>query len=110
MADYVCIAQQGQTSERMQGELTAGLEAIAAEVFGETPERVEVAWISVREGFGFTAGAPSTSTLVARAAPIGYPQALRESLMTRICDLWTNVTGCSRNEIVVTVIDGPLPF
>ena len=64
----------------------------------------------VDEGFGFTAGMPSTTTLVVRSVPEGFPDDQRTQLMTRVCDLWQDVTGCTTNEIVVTVIDGPLPI
>ena len=110
MADYVCIAQQGQTPEKKQAELSAGLKNIAVEQLGQATDEVEVRWLSVNEGFGFTAGLPSTATLVARSVPVGFPQDERVQLMTRICDLWQEVTGCSTNEIVVTVLDGALPI
>ena len=110
MADYVCIAQQGQVSEQKKAELTDGLVQIAAEMLGQDAGTVEVAWVSVNEGFGFTAGEPSTSTLVARSVPVGFSDDERTRLMTRICDFWQDVTNCSTNEIVVTVMDGPLPL
>ena len=110
MADYVCILQEDQDPESKRGELAEGLKRIGREVFRDAPEGGEIRWISIREGFGFTAGSPSTSSLVIRSVPVGFPDDQREAFMNRVCDLWTDVTGCTRNEIVVTAFDGPLPL
>ena len=110
MPDYVCMIQEGQGAERRQDELAAGLRRIGAEVFGDPEAGAEIAWIPIREGYGFTAGRPSTSSLVIRSVPVGFPDAEREAFLTRVCDLWTEVTGCTRDEIVATAYDGPLPL
>ena len=110
MAQYACIVQAGQTAESRQPRLSDGLKLIAQETFGESPESVEIRWISVKKGFGFTAGKRSTSSLVGRSVPDGYPDDERFRLMTDISELWQEVTGCSINEVVVTVMDGPLPL
>ena len=110
MAHYICMAQQGQASEKRKTELSDGLKGIAEELLGQDPNETEIAWMIVDEGFGFTAGMPSTTTLVVRSVPEGFPDDQRTHLMTRICDLWQDVTGCTTNEIVVTVLDGPLPI
>jgi hypothetical protein len=109
MAHYACIIQAGQTAEREQSRLAEGLRQLAREAFGDAPEQVEIQWISVPEGFGFTAGEPSTSSLVVRSVPVGFSDALRERFMTKVTRLWRDVTGCTADEIVVTALDGPLP-
>ena len=78
MAQYACNVQAGQTAEREQARLSEGLRQLAREAFGDAPEAVEIQWISVPEGFGFTAGAPSTSSLVVRSVPVGFAEPLRE--------------------------------
>ena len=110
MARYACIVQAGQTAEREQARLSEGLRQLAREAFGDAPENLEIQWISVPEGFGFTAGEPSTSSLVVRSVPVGFADPLRESFMSKVCDLWQDVTGCTADEIVVTALDGPLPL
>jgi hypothetical protein len=107
---FACIVQAGQTAENRQPRLSDGLKLIAQETFGEPPGSVEIQWISVKQGFGFTAGKPSSSSLAVRSVPDGYPDDERFRLMTDISELWQEVTGCSANEIVVTVMDGPLPL
>jgi hypothetical protein len=109
MSHYACIVQAGQTAEREQARLSECLKQLAREAFGDAPEAVEIRWISVPEGFGFTAGQPSTSSLVIRSVPVGFEDARRERFMAKVTRLWQDVTGCSADEIVVTALDGPLP-
>jgi len=102
------MIHEGQGAEGRRGELARGLQKIGRDLFGD-PEDAEVAWIAIRKGYGFTAGKPSSSSLVARTVPFGLSQARREEFMTRVCKLWKDATGCSDAEIVVTAIDGPAP-
>ena len=110
MPDYTCIIQQGQTPAHKQAVLAEGLKRIGRELLGDPEAGAEIAWVSVPEGFGFTAGVPSTSSLVVRSVPVGFPDAEREAFMTRVCDLWQQLAGCSTDEIMVTAWDGPLPL
>jgi hypothetical protein len=104
------MVQAGQSAERCRDRLAEGLRELARDAFGDAPEQVEIQWISIPEGFGFTAGEPSTSSLVVRSVPVGYPEPRREAFMASVCRLWQDVTGCSADEIVVTALDGPLPL
>jgi phenylpyruvate tautomerase PptA (4-oxalocrotonate tautomerase family) len=110
MPHYACMVQAGQSAEQCRDRLAEGLRELARDAFGDVPEQVEIQWISIPEGFGFTAGEPSTSSLVVRSVPVGFPEPLREAFMAKVCRLWQEVTGCSADEIVVTALDGPLPL
>ncbi len=109
MADFVCIIQKGQVAHRMQAELAEALRALGAEIFGDDPAQSEIRWTVMPSGFAFTAGEPSTSSIVVRSVPVGYPDDEREAYLHRVCDLWTELTGCSKDEIVATAFDGPIP-
>ncbi len=110
MAEYACVIQAGQTAEREQNALAAGLRQIGQEAFGDDPSETEISWTVVKQGFAWTAGEPSSSSIVIRSVPEGLALEEREAFMRRVCDLWEDVTGCSTNEIVVTTWDGPLPL
>jgi hypothetical protein len=110
MAQYACIIQEGQTPEGKQAELADGLRRIGRERLGDPAEGAEISWIAIRRGFGFSAGAPSTASLVVRSVPVGFPDAERHAFMTSVCELWRDVTGCTAEEIMVTALDGPLPL
>ena len=110
MPHYACMVQEDQTADRLRDRLAAGLRRLAAETFGDVPDAVEIQWITIPKGFGFTAGRPSTSSLIARSVPPGFGDAERARFMTRVTELWQDVTECDRDEVVVTTLDGPLPL
>jgi hypothetical protein len=104
------MVQEGQTADKSRTRLTEGLQRLGAETFGEVAAEVEVRWVAVPKGFGFTAGKPSTSSLIARSVPTGFSDAARAAFMTRVSDFWQQITGCDPDEVVVTTLDGPLPL
>ena len=110
MSDIVCIIQEGQEAERKMDALGDGLRRLGQEHFGDDPVAAEVGWTVVRKGFGWTAGEPSTSSIVIRSVPVGLPLERRTAWLESVCNLWSDVTGCSVNEIVATAWDGPLPL
>lgn len=108
--DYACIVQQGQAAHQKRDALEEGLRRIGQESFADDPAATSITWIVIEKGFAWTAGEPSTSSIVVRSVPVGLPLARREAFMRKVCDLWGEVTGCSIDEIVVTAWDGPLPL
>ncbi len=107
---YTCIIQEGQAAEREKAGLEAALRALGEERFGDDPSATEVDWVVMKKGWAWTAGEPSTSSLIIRSVPAGLPDDERESFLRSVCDLWAERTGCHINEIVVTAWDGPLPL
>lgn len=110
MAHYVCMIQEGQEAERQKAALADGLREIGQRAFGDRPEDVEIRWNTLAKGYAWTAGEPSTSSIVVRSVPVGLPNDQREEFLHSVCNLWMETTGCSINEIVVTAFDGPLPL
>ena len=105
---YTCIIQEGQAADQRVEALEAGLRRIGAEFFGDDPADVGIRWTRLAKGWAWTAGEPSTSSIVVRSVPAGYDNVERERLLSALCDLWVETTGCSVNEIVATAFDGPL--
>ncbi len=110
MSDYVCLVQEGQSADRSREALAEGLKKIGTECFGDDAARIEIDWVVVRKGFGFTAGKPSTSCIVQRSVAAGLPQNQRKDFLTKVSDLWQQETGCSGDEVMVVTWDGPLPI
>ena len=110
MPDFACIIHEGQSAHHEQATLEAGLRRIGQECFGDDPSATEFSWIVMKKGFAWTAGEPSTSSIIVRSVPVGLPLDQREAFMREVCELWESQTGCSINEIVVTAWDGPLPL
>ena len=110
MSQYACLIQEDQRADHERAALEQGLRRIGQEAFGDDPGATEVRWVVQKKGFAWTAGEPSTSSIVVRSVPVGLPLDQREAFMLEVCDLWESVTGCSIDEIVVTAWDGPLPL
>ncbi len=110
MAHYICIIQEGQEADRQRAALEAGLKDLAESTFGDRPDEVVIQWRSMAKGFAWTAGEPSTSSIVVRSVPVGFDNDKREHFLRAVCDLWVDTTNCSINEIVATALDGPLPL
>ncbi|MEM6625231.1 MAG: hypothetical protein AAF719_00860 [Pseudomonadota bacterium] len=97
-----CIVQAGQVSADMEAALRADLNDFAQRSFGAP---AQINWIAIPEGSGFTAGTPSTSSVVTMRANAPLEQARRVSLLTELCDLWIKQTRCSLDEVVGVVAD-----
>jgi hypothetical protein len=110
LAQYVCMIQEGQEPDRRREALANGLRNLAHRTFGEDADAVEIRWVSIAKGYAWTAGEPSTTSIVVRSVPVGYPNVEREQLLRSICELWVDTTGCSIDEIVATALDGALPL
>ena len=108
MARFVCVVQEGQRADERRGELEQGLRDIGVQAFGDTPGDDDIDWRVMRTDFAWTAGEPSTSSIVVRSVPVGLDDDRRERFMRDVCELWERVTECSKDEIVVTALDGPL--
>ena len=102
---FNCTMQEGQIDATTRARLADGLRTIAADVLGEAAADVPVDFSDIPEGFGFRGGAPSTTSLVRGAIVGGVTQDVREDVMRRIIDMWTEVSGCSVDELVVTAAD-----
>ena len=110
MSQYTCMIQEGQTADQRRERLEEGLREIGRSSFGDDSSSQEISWSVVARDFGWTAGIPSTSSLIMRSVPKGLPLDRREAFMRDVCALWESVTGCSTNEVVVVAWDGPLPL
>lgn len=97
-----CLVQAGQTPDHRQSALRSRLSDFSTRAFGDT---ADISWVPIVAGSGFTAGKPSTSSLVAFTAPAAMEQGKRAALLSEICDLWMAETGCSLNEIVAVISD-----
>ena len=108
MNHYSCILQEGQAADRKTDGLEGGLKRLGREFFGDDPAEVGIRWTRQPRGWAWTAGAPSTSSIVVRSVPVGFDDTRREAFLRAVCDLWVDTTGCSVNEVVATAFDGPL--
>ncbi|MEL6949998.1 MAG: hypothetical protein AAGM16_07710 [Pseudomonadota bacterium] len=101
MVQCVCFLQEGQIPDDVVGRLRAGITDLVRSA--QLADAVEFAVIVVPEGQGWTAGAPSTTSVVSVTAP-PIPQERRVPLLHALCDLWMSHTGCKAEEILATIM------
>lgn len=102
MVSCMCVIQEGQAPDRGREALATALDGYVQERLGASPT---VTWVPVARGNGFTAGKPSTSSVVVLTSNEALPQTRRETLLRELVDLWTTETGCSVDEVVAVVAD-----
>ncbi len=103
MSRFSCVIQEhGAAHER-----TELLEQRLAEHHGAAypGETTDVRWMVVAPGYMFTEGRPSTSSVISCRIDHETTLPVREAYMRAICDIWTEVTGCTDHEVVVSLTD-----
>ncbi len=103
MSRFSCVIQESSAADERRAELERRLAEHHASRYDR--EHVVVRWIPVAPGYMFTEGRQSTSSVI--ACELAHTTALgeREAYMRGICDLWSEVTGCTDHEIVVSVTE-----
>ena len=93
-----CLIQEGTISSTDERQLEAGLENIVEK---HLASQVKLSWVVIPEGNGWKGGEPSTTSLVLLTTP-DIEQDARTDLLQAICDLWTEVTDYSVDEIMIS--------
>ena len=102
MINCMCVIQEGQGPDQQRGELAQALDAYSRESLGDS---LQVNWIPVARGSGYTASKPSTSSVLSLTANERLSQEKREVVLRELVSLWTDHTGCTVDEIVAVVAD-----
>jgi phenylpyruvate tautomerase PptA (4-oxalocrotonate tautomerase family) len=87
--------------------LADGLRSTYATHVGADTSAVAVEFSEIPHGRFFTAARLSRSSLVGGSVPAGTPASIRTPLMAAITSLWCDVTGCSPEDVVVSIADAP---
>ena len=105
MIDFNCIVQEGCVPDEIRPELASGLANAATSILGGDPNAVEVEFSEIPHGFGFRGGEVSTTSMVRGRIPPGCDQDTRVRLMRAMSDVWTEITGCTEDDLVVSARD-----
>lgn len=108
MPTYKCLVNGG-IDAATRAEVTAGLARLAADRFGISSDAVTVSFTEIPPGRWFTAGRPSSASMVLSSVPAGTDQATREAVMEEICALWSRLTGADYHHVMVVAADEPDP-
>ena len=99
------IVHEGVIPEALYPELAAGLGRVYAGLFEVPAAEIGVDFTELPRGRFFTAGEPSTSSIIAGTVPAGTPNEGRHRLLAEITALWCEGTGCTPHQVVVTAAD-----
>lgn len=102
MIRTTCLVAAEQTSEATEAALRSQLAAFTQRAFGAPPQ---INWIIVPAGSGFTAGKPSTASVVSIRATEPLEQTTREALLRELSNFWMAETQCSHDELVAVISD-----
>ena len=96
-----CFLQEAQLSEATINALGVGIRQLVSD--HGLGDKLHASWIVVPEGCGWSAGEPSRCSVVSLVTPeIEQPQ--RVAILTALCDLWMDKTGCAADEVLATVM------
>lgn len=101
MNHFSCVIQDLSAAQRSSDVLERRLADHHASHY--PGEQTSVSWRAIPEGYMFTEGRQSTSSLVVCVIDHETSFVERERYMRGVCDVWTDVTGCTDHEIVVVV-------
>jgi hypothetical protein len=99
------ILHAGVVDAALRPELATGIGRIYAGLFAAPAGEIGVDFTELARGRFFTAGEPSTSSIVAGTVPAGTEDAKRHRLLAEITALWCGTTGCTPHQVVVTAAD-----
>ncbi len=101
MNQFRCFVQEGSAAHLRGEDLERRLHEHHAHHY--PGEQVTVNRVVVPPGYMFTGGRPSTSSVVIFTLDHETTLDSREEYMRGMCDLWTEVTGCTKHEIVIAL-------
>ena len=106
MSEFRCLVQEASTADTRREQLEASLRSLHAEHYpGETPT---FTWVAIPYGHMFTEGEHSTSSIVSAFVDHETTFDGRERYLRGVCDIWTELTGCTDHEIVATITEPEL--
>ena len=104
MTVYKCLVN-GSISDHHRTKVSDGLAKLTAARFGTDPAGVSVEFTEIDDGRWFTAGEPSSTTMVLGSVPPGTSQDLRAEHMDEVARFMAHTTGYDLDHIMVVAAD-----
>ena len=101
MSSVNCVIQAEGPAVAVQQRLEQGLVEIH-DVHSPNPG-LDVAWRLVPEGYMFTEGRPSTTSIVSFTLDHTTTLPEREAFLGSVCELFADLTGCTVNEVLAAI-------
>jgi phenylpyruvate tautomerase PptA (4-oxalocrotonate tautomerase family) len=100
---YQCISPVGLVTDDARTLIATEITRIHCSATGAPPAFVNVLFVDMPDGNYFTAGLPSTHSLVVGEIRCGRDIATRQALLRDLSQMWTRLTGQSDTELVVAL-------
>ncbi|AQA06471.1 DNA-binding protein [Mycobacterium sp. MS1601] len=107
MPMYECITVAGTLDADQRTRIADAITTAHVEITGAPFELVHVVFPELPAGHAFTGGAPSTPAMIRGSIRAGRSEEIRHTLMHRIYDSYTEVTGVDPMRLLVAVVDFP---
>ena len=105
MISYTCIVQEGVVPDDLRVKLAANIRRISASMLNIDADSIPLEYNEIRNGFGFRGGEVSTTSTIRGQLTEPIDQQMREDFMKQLLDMWRAETGCSVDELIVSVRD-----
>ncbi len=100
----LCILPEGSISTTQITQLEPAIEALYQRHFGEHYRLIPV-WVTVPQQQIYLAGELSQTASAQLPVEDGLPNPQRHAFMAEFCDVWMSITGCNKNQIIVSAQD-----
>ena len=102
MIPAMCVVQEGQISPEVETRLKSRIGAFVQTSFDEP---LDLDWIVVPKGSGFTAAKPSNGIVISMQASKPLKREERINALHSLCEICMSETGRTHSEVVVAVRD-----
>lgn len=110
MPIYHCLVQQDSLSAEQKQQVSREITRIHGEVTGAPAIFVDVIFDEVPRGDWFTAGEPSSRSIIQAAIRAGRTDDVKARLMSEISRSWNRVTGQREQDLEIAVTDFPARY
>ncbi len=100
----ICTAQDGAIKDEVIKRLQQVIQQTYCRYFGKN-NRLTFIWLNIPCGQAFLAAKPSTTSVLQLPVPDLLADHIRHEFMTEVSAQWQGMTGCSKNEIILSCPD-----
>jgi phenylpyruvate tautomerase PptA (4-oxalocrotonate tautomerase family) len=104
---YECVTVEGALSAEQRTELAGAITATHAEETGAPGDLIHVVFHEMPSGSTYTAGRPSTPTLIRGLVRAGRSPEVRLAIQRRIHDACVRITDATPMSVLIAIIDVP---
>ena len=100
----MCTIQEGSLGYTKIKQLESSLKDIYKKHFGSGYKLVFM-WLNLPYGQAYLAGKLSTASSVQLPVKDGMPSSKRHPFMSEVCQKWQDITGCTKDQIILASSD-----